>query len=104
VSGRRRLGSARKRSIAAVETSGRTQELSFEVTKGGEAVSDLEEYLGALGHVVVLREGSLDFLHAHPLEGASAQTGRVAQPTMPMGMPMDHGQHGGGTDGGVPLR
>jgi hypothetical protein len=58
-------------------TSGRSQELSFEMTKGGEAVTDLQEYLGALGHVVVLREGSLDFIHAHPLEGAAAQSGRV---------------------------
>jgi hypothetical protein len=58
-------------------TSGKTQELSFEVTKGGQAVTDLEVYLGALGHVVVLGEGALDFIHAHPLEEAAAQTGRV---------------------------
>ena len=42
------------------------------MTRAGEPVADLQEYLGARGHVVVLREGTLDFIHAHPLEGAAA--------------------------------
>lgn len=41
--------------------------LSFVVTKGREAV-DLENYLGAKGHLVALREGDLAFLHVHPDE------------------------------------
>jgi hypothetical protein len=51
--------------------------LSFEVTQGGKAVTDLEEYLGALGHVVVLREGTLDFFHTHPIASSTAPSGRV---------------------------
>ncbi len=41
-------------------------------------VKDLETYLGALGHAVVLREGTLDFIHAHPVEDATKpQNGKV---------------------------
>ncbi|WP_051102687.1 hypothetical protein [Parafrankia elaeagni] len=42
-------------------------ELAFVVARNGRPVTDLEEYLGALGHLVVLREGDLAYLHAHPL-------------------------------------
>lgn len=41
-------------------------------------VKDLETYLGALGHAVALREDTLDFIHAHPLEDRSKpQNGKV---------------------------
>ena len=40
--------------------------LSFVVTRGGEEVVSLENYLGAKGHLVALREGDLAFLHVHP--------------------------------------
>ncbi|MCK9903250.1 hypothetical protein CC117_13305 [Parafrankia colletiae] len=42
-------------------------ELAFVVARNGRPVTDLEEYLGALGHLVVLREGDLAYLHSHPL-------------------------------------
>ena len=38
----------------------------FGVSRGGRQVEDLEPYLGALGHLVALREGDLAFLHVHP--------------------------------------
>jgi len=41
--------------------------LRFKVTRDGSAVY-LERYLGARGHLVVLREGDLAFLHVHPIE------------------------------------
>ncbi len=44
--------------------------LRFVVSKDGEEVTDLENYLGAKGHLVALREGDLAFLHVHP-EGAA---------------------------------
>ena len=40
--------------------------LVFDVSREGEPVEDLEPYLGALGHLVALREGDLAFLHVHP--------------------------------------
>jgi hypothetical protein len=39
--------------------------LSFTVTRAGEPVA-LQDYLGAKGHLVALREGDLAFLHVHP--------------------------------------
>ncbi len=47
--------------------------LSFRIKRGGREVEDLEPYLGALGHLVALREGDLAFLHVHPTGGAGAQ-------------------------------
>ena len=32
----------------------------------GEPVTDLEPYLGALGHLVAIRDGDLAYLHVHP--------------------------------------
>ncbi len=44
-------------------------ELGFEVTRDGEPVA-IEDYLGANGHLVALRQGDLAFLHVHPDENA----------------------------------
>ena len=44
-------------------------ELEFDVSRDGRPVK-VEPYLGADGHLVVLREGDLAYLHAHPLEQA----------------------------------
>ena len=35
------------------------------VTKNGRPVTDLQLYLGAFGHSVILRENTLDFIHTH---------------------------------------
>ena len=45
-------------------------ELTFSllINKNGQPVKDLETYLGALGHCVILRAGNLDFIHTHPQE------------------------------------
>ncbi len=42
-------------------------ELSFGISRAGRPVDDLEPYLGAGGHLVVLREGDLGYLHVHPV-------------------------------------
>lgn len=58
--------------------SGKEIQLSFNLKKDGKPIVDLEEYLGALGHSVILREGSLDFIHAHPTADAKqVQNGKV---------------------------
>ena len=46
--------------------------LVFGVSYDGRPVEDLEPYLGALGHLVALREGDLAFLHVHPESGGGA--------------------------------
>jgi hypothetical protein len=43
--------------------------LGFEVTRDGKPVA-IEDYLGAKGHLVALRQGDLAFLHVHPDENS----------------------------------
>lgn len=53
-------------------------EFTFEIKKDEKPVTDLEDYLGALGHTVVLREEDLQFIHAHATQKSDAQqTGKV---------------------------
>jgi hypothetical protein len=47
---------------------GRESDLILGVTRAARPVTDLQPYLGAYGHLVVLREGDLAYLHAHPVE------------------------------------
>lgn len=44
---------------------GATQPMLLRVTRSGAAVA-LQRYLGAYGHLVVLREGDLGYVHVHP--------------------------------------
>lgn len=53
--------------------SGMESALTFSLSQNGKPVTDLEPYLGALGHAVILREGTLDFIHAHPVEDITAK-------------------------------
>lgn len=46
----------------------------------GQPIRDLQPYLGAWAHFVVLSQDGADFLHAHPLEGVAA----------PEGLPHEH--------------
>jgi hypothetical protein len=45
----------------------RGEDLRFTVTRDGQPV-EVQDYLGAKGHLVALREGDLAFLHVHPDE------------------------------------
>ncbi len=58
---------------ASIEA-GRSSALEFAVTRNGAEVTDLEDYLGAKGHLVALREGDLAFLHVHPDEAIAPNT------------------------------
>ncbi|GAA3216948.1 hypothetical protein ACFQE4_23500 [Streptomyces thermocoprophilus] len=49
---------------------GEESELTFTVTRDGRAVTDLQPYLGAYGHLVALRSGDLAYLHVHPHQEA----------------------------------
>jgi hypothetical protein len=50
---------------AGSQRPGRPATLSFEVSRGGQEV-EVEDYLGAKGHLVALRKGDLAYLHTHP--------------------------------------
>jgi hypothetical protein len=41
----------------------------FDVTRDGRRVA-VQQYLGAKGHLVALRQGDLAFLHVHPDENS----------------------------------
>ncbi|MFC7138470.1 hypothetical protein ACFQMA_01295 [Halosimplex aquaticum] len=56
-------------------TAGETADIEFEVRKDGD-VAHLDPYLGALGHLVALRDGDLAYLHVHP-EGTAPEDGIV---------------------------
>lgn len=45
---------------------GKDVSIAFTVLRNGQPVVDLQEYLGARGHLVALREGDLSYLHVHP--------------------------------------
>src|SRR6267378_1038336 len=49
---------------------GRTANLKYHLTdeKTGEPVSDLQPYLGAWGHTLILSEDASDYIHSHPTE------------------------------------
>jgi hypothetical protein len=47
-------------------TPGAESELTLSVSRDGRPVTDLQPYLAAYGHLVVLRDGDLAYLHVHP--------------------------------------
>jgi hypothetical protein len=53
-------------SFSSAVGDGGNASLVFGISRNGRPVEDLEPYLGALGHLVALREGDLAFLHVHP--------------------------------------
>lgn len=50
-------------------SAGSSSKLTLSVSRGGAPVTDLQPYLAAYGHLVVLRSDDLAYLHVHP-EGA----------------------------------
>jgi hypothetical protein len=50
-------------------------QLAFTVSKDGIPVTDLEPYLGAGGHCVLLSEDTRGYLHSHPLRTSGARFG-----------------------------
>ena len=56
-----------------------TDMLMFAISKNGKPVTDLQDYLGALGHSVILKENTLDYIHTHAIETpTSKQTGTIS--------------------------
>ena len=53
---------------------GEEAEMGFTVSRGGEEIA-VDDYLGAKGHLVALREGDLAYLHVHPAEAGDGSEG-----------------------------
>ena len=47
-------------------SAGKMSNLTVTVSKDGKPVTDLEPYLAAYGHMVILRDGDMAYLHVHP--------------------------------------
>jgi hypothetical protein len=62
-------------------TAGAVSKIGFTVTKDGEPVTELVPYLGAFGHLVVIRAETLAYLHVHPTVEATIETSK-AGPTV----------------------
>lgn len=65
--------------VSAGTKAGREGRLTFAVSRNGQAVRELDDYLGAKGHLVALREGDLAYLHVHPT-GTGEHTATSAKP------------------------
>jgi hypothetical protein len=59
-------------------SAGSESALTFAVTRDGRPGENLEDYLGAKGHLVALREGDLAYLHVHPLGGEATHPNEVS--------------------------
>jgi hypothetical protein len=51
-----------------VIVAGRVVKLRYDLSANGAPVTDLEPYLAAWGHTLVLSEDATEYVHAHPIE------------------------------------
>ncbi len=57
---------------------GASTELTFRLTKDGAPVTRIDPYLGAFGHVVILKhDDPTQFLHVHPITSTAPANGEV---------------------------
>lgn len=56
---------------------GRECAMTFTLTRGGRPVTDLEPFLGAMGHLVMISEDRAAYVHSHPLETSATIGPRV---------------------------
>ncbi len=72
------LYKATLKTVKEIKTNEHTT-LTFALTKNNQAVTDLSPYLGAYGHVVLIRHTDVDdFFHVHPLTETKPANGEVA--------------------------
>ena len=58
---------------------GEEAEVGFTVTRNGREIA-VDDYLGAKGHLVALREGDLAYLHVHPAESGHGEAAAGSEP------------------------
>jgi hypothetical protein len=64
--------------LTAVIPSGKTTSVAFRLRTGaGEPVRDLEPYLGAAGHLMIVHEDAVTFVHSHPERDLEPQSGEL---------------------------
>lgn len=70
-------GIAAKVSVSGAKA-GAEATVLFEVVEGEKPVLDLEPYMGAMGHLVVVSADAKTYVHAHPAEGQTGAKNTVA--------------------------
>jgi hypothetical protein len=60
-------------------TAGEEAELGFTVSRKGKEIA-VDDYLGAKGHLVALREGDMAYLHVHPAEAGHGEAAAASEP------------------------
>ena len=63
---------------------GRDEKLVYRVTesRSGAPISDIEPYLGAWGHTLIMSEDTLQLVHAHPVEAVPQSAGATGGPDL----------------------
>ena len=63
---------------------GQPSALRYKLTDAvtGEPISDLQPYLGAWGHTIIVSEDASNYLHSHPVEAAKTLTPGQSPPTI----------------------
>ncbi len=74
---------------------GRETPIVAEVTRQGRPATDLTSYLGAVAHIVLIDDRTLDYVHVHP-DVPGAKPGAAMDMSMP-GMAMDERELAPGT-------
>lgn len=73
-------------SLPAILEQQKEVQYSLMINKNGQPVTNLDKYLGALGHSVILKAGTLDFIHTHagdkPDMNQGAGMGHTSENTM----------------------
>ena len=74
---------------------GREAALAYTISRRGSPVTDLEPYLGAMGHLVAISRDLEHFVHSHPLGEKHDEGGHRPHDGHGSGEHGQHGQHGG---------
>ena len=61
--------------MVGTPAAGQSSMVTFTVTRDGQPVTTLQPYLGAYGHLVALRAGDLAYLHVHPMNDPTGESG-----------------------------
>ncbi|MCH8005604.1 MAG: hypothetical protein IH888_05160 [Planctomycetes bacterium] len=69
--------------------------LSYSISRRGRPVADLEPYLGAIGHLVLISRDLKHFVHSHPLGREHAGRGHHVNDQRGAGGHDEHNEHGG---------
>lgn len=64
---------ARLRATSPLKTI-QMQSLTVQISRDGKPVTDLEPFLGAMGHLIVISRDRKHFVHSHPLETSKSAT------------------------------